>query len=229
MTPTLTLSDPREAHDVVSFLGRARRVLDGNCRVVADGQYAQFYVGILMPRGLLDKTPTVLGLRVAHQAGGGQVDVIVPIESLVHRIDAALVNSTGDRVAVDLPHPAPSLHWPALTPPRDSWKKRRSIGSAQLADVAQKGIGAIAEAIPETVGESVLQRVRAEVWGRPMAHRDAIPWAAGFAADALGLLDHKSLAVHSCGTWVRLSSTHGYILIKGQGEPTGLGEPDDDA
>lgn len=234
MSPTLTLTSAQVARDLLSFLGRARRIIDGNTRIIAGGGYAQCYVGILMPRGLLDQTPTVLGLRVAEIPADQQFDQVVPIESLVHRIEQALgeqesspdnADTPRTSVHVVLPSAAPSIQWPAITPPREGWKRRMGITSSQLGDVARRGIEAIAEAIPDSVGESVLQKVRSEVWGQPMPHKKSIPWAAGFAADALGLLDQRSLAVHTSGHWVRLSALHGYVLVKGKSEPAGLGEP----
>ena len=100
------------------------------------------------------------------------------------------------------------------------------IPASQLGDAARRGIEAISEAIPDSVGESVLQKVRSEVWGQPMPHKKSIPWAAGFAADALGLLDQRSLAVHTSGHWIRVSALHGYVLVRGHSEPEGLGEPE---
>ncbi len=235
MSPTLTLSSPAVAGDLLSFLGRARRVIDGNTRIVASDGFAQCYVGILMPRGLLDQTPTVLGLRVAEIPADQQFDQVVPIESLMHRIEHALEQQDVDpsdkkarhaEVEVALPSAAPSIQWPAITPPREGWKRRMGIPASQLGDVARRGIEAISEAIPDSVGESVLQKVRSEVWGQPIPHKKSIPWAAGFAADALGLLDQRSLAVHTSGHWIRLSALHGYVLVKGHSEPEGLGEPE---
>ena len=227
MTGSLTIASVALARDVATFLGRAQRVWDGSTRLVADDGYLQVYVGILMPRGLLDRTPTVLGLRVVPLVGGDRVDTVVPIASLLHRIERAIEAADTDAVTVELPSASPSLQWPAISPPRDGWKRRLGVNSAQLQDVAKRGIHAIAEAIPDSVGESVLQKVRSEVWGQPMPHKKAIPWAAGFAADALGLLSSRSLTVHTSGHWVRLSSPHGYVLVKGTSEPEGLGEPAD--
>ena len=227
MNNTLRVASVPVARDLVSFLGRARRVWDGSARIVAQDGYLQVYVGILMPRGLLDRTPTVLGLRVAPLASSEAVDLVVPIESLIHRIERAIEAAGADAVDVELPTPSPSLQWPAISPPREGWKRRMGVNSSQLQDAARRGVQAIAEAIPDSVGESVLQKVRSEVWGQPMPHKKGIPWAAGFAADALGLLDQRSLSVHTAGHWVRLSSPHGYVLVKSQDEPEGLGEPGD--
>ena len=227
MSTSLTIATVASARDVVSFLGRAQRVWDGTVRLVAADGYLQVYVGILIPRGLLDRTPTVLGLRVVALASSDAVDIVVPIASLIHRIERGITSAESEAVTFEVPSASPSLQWPAISPPREGWKRRLGVTSAQLEDVAQRGVQAIAEAIPDSVGESVLQKVRSEVWGQPMPHKKAIPWAAGFAADALGLLSPRSLSVHTSGHWVRLTSPHGYVLVKGNNEPEGLGEPED--
>ena len=227
MTDSLTIASVALARDVASFLGRAQRVWDGSARLVAADGYLQVYVGILMPRGLLDRTPTVLGLRVVPLVGADTVDTVVPLASLLHRIERGISEAESDAVVVELPTSSPSLQWPAISPPREGWRRRLGVTSAQLEDVAKRGVEAIAEAIPDSVGESVLQKVRSEVWGQPIPHKKAIPWAAGFAADALGLLTPRSLSVHTSGHWVRLTSPHGYVLVKGNSEPDGLGEPED--
>ena len=225
MPNTVTITDRAQAGDVVSFLRRAQRVLDGSARLIASDGFLQCYVGILFPRGLLDKTPTVLGLRVVEVLPTDSVDTTVPLESLIHRVQVAL-DGDGD-VVVQMPTAAPSLQWPTITPPRDGWKRRLNVTTSLLADVAKKGVQAIREGLPEDAGEPVVQRIRAEVWGQPLPHKKAIPWAAGFAADALGFLGQRQLAVHTNGLWVRLSSQHGYVLVKGKEAPEGLGEPED--
>ena len=225
MSTTVTITDRAQAGDLVSFLRRAQRVLDGSARIIARDGFFQCYVGILFPRGLLDKTPTVLGLRVVEVQSSGAVDTTVPLESFIHRLNAALDNE-GD-VVVTMPTPAASLQWPTITPPRDGWKRRLNVNTSLLADAAKKGVQAIRDGLPEDAGEPVVQRIRSEVWGQPLPHKKAIPWAAGFAADALGFLGQRQLAVHTNGLWVRLSGQHGYVLVKGHETPEGLGEPED--
>jgi hypothetical protein len=83
-------------------------------------------------------------------------------------------------------------------------------------------VAQVAETVPETVGESVLQKVRSEVWGAMLPEHKRIPAGAAFAADALGFVTEGSLAVHTLENWVRLSSKAGYVLVKFVG-----GVPDD--
>lgn len=228
MGDRIRITSADAARDLASFCSRARRVLDGQARLIATGGFLQCYVGILMPRGLLDLTPTVLGARVVAVEEGASLDAVVPLESFVHRIEQAVASASEGPVDVELPHSAPTLQWPSITPPRDGWRRRLSVSTALLADVAAKGVTAVADALPDNPGEALVQRIRAEVWGQSLPHRKAIPWGAGFAAESLGLLDGRSLSVHSQGTWVRLTSPQGYILVKATGPLEGLGEPDPD-
>lgn len=210
MTVTFQLTDPRALNDLLVFVKRARVINDQAARVIADDRFLQVYVGVFLPRGLLDQTPTVLGLRVFALDQPAHWDEVVPLEALEHRVSRAI---DGDGV-VSLPSPSPSMTWQAITPPRDGWHRRLGVGSDVLAEAARAGVDRVNQALPEGVGEAVLQKVRAEVWGQAVSGKKNIPWGAGFAADALGFLGEKSLAVHIVGNWVRLSSKDGYILVK---------------
>ncbi len=224
MPDTFSLPTRESAQDLLNFLGRARRVNDGSARLIAQDGFIQAYVGVLFPRGLLDRTPTVLGLRVARVMDSPSFDVVVPLESLAFRIERAIDAHTDGPVDVGLPAQTPSIQWAAVTPPRDGWRRRLGVSSQLLGEVAAKGVAQVSEALPENAGEAVVQKIRAEVWGQPLGKKKSIPWAAGFAADALGFVDEKSLAVHSVDNWIRLTSKNGYVLVKVQGEPEGLDE-----
>lgn len=225
MAQSFSLPTIQSARDLENFLGRARRVNDGSARLIASSGHLQAYVGVVFPRGLLDRTPTVLGLRVARVMDSPEFDVIVPLESLVFRLERALDGAVeGEPVVVNLPSPSPSIQWASITPPRDGWRRRLGVNTQLLKQAADEGVRAVAEALPENPGEAVVQKIRAEVWGQPLGKKKSIPWAAGFAADALGFLDEKTLGVHTVDNWVRLTSKHGYVLVKTQGEPEGLDE-----
>lgn len=224
MADTFSLPTVESARDLLSFLGRARRVNDGSARLIAQDGFIQAYVGVLFPRGLLDRTPTVLGLRVARVMDLPRFDVVVPLESLAFRLERAIDAHTDGPVTVGLPAQSPSIQWAAVTPPRDGWRRRLGVSAELLSEAAKKGVRQVAEAIPENAGEAVVQKVRAEVWGQPLGKKKSIPWAAGFAADALGFVDDKSLGVHSVDNWIRLTSKNGYVLVKIHGEPEGLDE-----
>lgn len=211
MGHTFTLTPDAARHDLVTFLERAARVNNGSARLVAASGHLQVYVGVLFPRGLLDRTPTVLGLRVFALQETQEFDVVVPIDALVARTKAALER---EETEVGTPGEVASLAWAAITPPREGWRRRIGVASSVLSEAAAAGIAAVAEAVPGSIGESVLQKVRAEVWGSPIAHNKKIPAGAAFAADALGFLAEKTLQVHTLENWLRLSSKSGYVMVK---------------
>jgi hypothetical protein len=211
MASTLTFTSTEALLDLETFLQRAARVNNSSARVIAGDGALQVYVGILVPRGLLDRTPTVLGLRVSALAEAAQEDTIVPMEALIHRLGAAREAGLS---TLTLPSAVPSLAWAAITPPRENWRRRKGVSTADLHNVAKQGIARVAEAVPENSGEAIVQKVRAEVWGEVLPQAKRIPAGAGFAAEALGFLNERSLSVHSNGPWVRLSSKGGYVLVK---------------
>ena len=210
MTHTLRLTNPQALPDLANFLGRARRINDGAARVIATDRFLQVYVGVFLPRGLLDATPTVLGLRVFELAESMTFDEVVPLEALISRVERAQAEG-GD---LRLPSPSPSITWSAITPPRDGWQRKLGVSADLLRTAAEEGVTKVKEAIPDSVGEAIVQKVRAEVWGAPLGGKKKIPAGAGFAADALGFLTERSLSVHTVGNWIRLSAKHGYVLVK---------------
>jgi hypothetical protein len=211
MANTFALESKEARLDAIQFLERAARVNTGSTRLIAEGGFLQVYVGILIPRGLLDQTPTVLGLRVFRLLSPQTFDVVVPIESLVHRLQVTQ-EEKGEETRV--PAEVASLSWASITPPREGWRRRLGVSAEALRSAAEHGVKSVAEVVPDTIGESVLQKVRSEVWGTLIPSHKRIPAGAAFAADALGFLGEKTLSVHSLDNWVRLSAKTGYVLVK---------------
>jgi hypothetical protein len=211
MAHTFALTSPEARLDAIQFLERAARVNNASARLIASAGYVQIYVGVLFPRGLLDQTPTVLGLRVFEVATPVEFDVIVPLESLIHRLTVSGENGE-DHTRV--PAEVASLSWAAITPPREGWRRRRNVTGVALTEAAETGIAKVAQAVPDSIGEAVLQKVRADVWGTMLPAHKRIPAGAGFAADALGFLPAHWLQVHTVDNWIRLSSKNGYVLVK---------------
>lgn len=225
MTTAITLTHPQAGPDLINYLNRARRINDGAARLIAEDSLLQVYVGVFFPRGLLDSTPTVLGLRVLEMSQPAQFDLVVPLEALVSRVERSATEEGG---AIRLPSPSPSLQWAAITPPREGWRKRLGVPGEALRQVAAEGVAQVKNALPDGAGEAIVQKVRSEVWGQDVPGKKGIPWGAGFAADALGFAGDRSLGVHTLDNWVRLTSKHGYVLVK-TGRPLDeLGEPGSD-
>lgn len=211
MANTFSLESTQARLDAIQLLERAARVNNGSARLIAVGEFLQVYVGILIPRGLLDQTPTVLGLRVFRLLEPQTFDVVVPLDSLIHRLT---VTNEENGVETRVPAEVASLSWASITPPREGWRRRLSVSAEALTLAAEEGVKKVADVVPETIGESVLQKVRAEVWGGIIDGHKRIPAGAAFAADALGFLSEKSLSVNSLDKWIRLTSKSGYVLVK---------------
>jgi hypothetical protein len=211
MAHIFSLESDSARRDAVQFLERAARVNNSAARLIADGENLQIYVGVLFPRGLLDATPTVLGLRVFRLLEAAAFDVVVPIESLVHRLQVGVEQGES---STRVPAEVASLQWAAITPPKDGWRRRLGVPAEALAAAAARGVAAVAQAVPESIGEAVLQKVRSEVWGATIPEHKRIPAGAAFAADALGFVTDGSLTVHTLDNWLRVSSKAGYVLVK---------------
>ncbi|MCU1412007.1 MAG: hypothetical protein JWR04_2714 [Rhodoglobus sp.] len=224
MSRSFTLVDSLALGDLHVFLGRALRVEDGSVRLIAGSGVLAVYVSVLHPAGLLDESPTVLGLRTfalvrgAEDEGDGSFDVVVPTRSLLMRAEGKLEAATAavaEPVSVSLPLEVNSVSWAAISPPRGGWLALESVASGTLDAVARAGIDEVAAAIPTGTGEQIVHRVRSEIWGRPLTGFDHIPGGAAFAALSLGFLgDDDVVAVYETGPWTRLTTRRGHILVK---------------
>lgn len=214
---TFTLLDPLALDDLRTYLSRAGRIEDGSVRLIASGGVLAVYAAVLYPIGLLDESPTVLGLRTFALPDREEFDVVVPLGSLMVRIDRADAESTpNEPVTVSIPLQVNSVTWAAISPPRGGWAALDAIESSRLHAVAREGIHEVAESIPDGTGEQIVQRVRSEVWGRPIRGADHLPAGAGFAALTLGFLgeEDESVPVYETGPWTRLTTKRGHVLVK---------------
>ncbi len=219
MNRTFTLVDSLALGDLHVFLGRALRVEDGSVRLIAGSGVLAVYVPVLHPLGLLDESPTVLGLRTFALEGDDEFDAVVPVRSLLARVGGPLGSlSTADPTAaivVTVPMEVYTVTWAAISPPRGGWRVLPRIEPEVLEAAARAGIAAVAEAIPEGTGEQIVHRVRTEIWGRPLDSIDYVPAGAAFAAVSLGFLGgNEPVAVFESGSWTRLTTTRGHVLVK---------------
>lgn len=218
MTDRFTLVDSLALGDLQVFLGRAARVDDGSVRLIGASGVLAVYVAVLHPSGLLDESPTVLGLRTFALTSQDPFDVVVPIRSLLGRVDAMQESAgldVGEPVSVTLPMSVNTVTWAAISPPRGGWHPLPNIDGALLEATARAGIEEVAAAIPEGVGEQIVHRVRSEVWGREVDGYDFIPAGAAFAAVSLGFLgEGDAVALYESGPWTRLTTKRGHVLVK---------------
>lgn len=221
MSRSFTLADPASLDDLQVFLSRAQRVEDGSVRLIGGSGVLAVYTAVLYPIGLLDEVPTVLGLRTLALTSRDEFDVVVPIQSLLLRVERAqqlavegIAAGHDDAPAVGLPMEVHTATWAAISPPRGGWRAVPPMEASVLDTVAKSGIAEIAEAVPDAVGESLVRRVRAEVWGREIPGFEHIPAGAAFAALSLGFLGDDAVKVYESGPWTRLTTERGHTLVK---------------
>lgn len=217
MSSVFTLPDATAGHDLQVMLGRAARLDEGAAvRIIVDSGVLAVYVAVIHPRGLLDRSPTVLGLRTLA-AAGDDVDAVVPLRSLQARLDAALASATEGGIPIAVPTTVNTVVWAAISPPRGGWQRMQSIEASLLESTARAGIDEIAAAVPEGLGAELVHRVRSEVWGRSVEGLDHVPAGAGFAALSLGFLGDDPVEQFASGSWLRLSTQRGHVLVKQAG------------
>ncbi len=208
MSARLLFPDPQAAADLLTFASRAVRLGDGTVRLRADGGVLVTTAAPLAPRGLLDATPTVLGLRVSAIDPELECDLVVEA--------AALLPAPDDAQAVVLPDTATSPAWAGISPPRGGWEQKDAIDAAVLASRAQYGVAAVADALPENAGEDVVRVVRGQVWGQPDEALGGLPLGTAFAAFALGFIaGGEEAVVRTSGSWTRVTLARGHVLVRG--------------
>ena len=224
MGSSFTLADTASLDDLQVFLARAARIEEGSVRLIADSGVLAMYAAVFYPLGLLDESPTVLGLRtlaLLHDEGTGpaEFDVVVPIRSLLGRLEMAQEARQADPslsgpITVSVPMEVNTVTWSAISPPRGGWRPIDGIGAAVLDRAARSGIEEVAAAVPDAVGEQIVRRVRSEVWSRGIEGLEHVPAGAAFAALGLGFLGEDDVRIFETGPWTRLTTQRGHILVK---------------
>ncbi|MBM3715702.1 MAG: hypothetical protein FJW64_08205 [Actinobacteria bacterium] len=208
MSARLLFPDPQAAADLLTFSSRAVRLGDGTVRVRAQGGVLVTTSAPLAPRGLLDATPTVLGLRVSAIDPELECDLVVEASGLLPAPD--------DASAVLLPATATSPAWAGVSPPRTGWETVDAVDAAVLAQRAQYGVAAVADALPADAGEDVVRAVRARVWGEADEALGGLPLGTAFAAFALGFIaGAEEAVVRRSGAWTRVTLQRGHVLVRG--------------
>ncbi|HEY1530053.1 MAG TPA: hypothetical protein VGF80_04505 [Galbitalea sp.] len=219
MSPTLTLSDGLALRDLQVYLSRASRIEEGSVRLIAGGGILAVYVAILYPAGLLDEVPTVLGLRTFALTETDALDTVVPIRSLlerVNRLDAEMKIAAAP-VTMTVPIGVNTVTWAAISPPKGGWIPRTATTVGVIDRIARSGIAEVAVAVPTGTGAQLVQKVRAEVWGRDIEGLEDVAAGGAFAALSLGFLgenESEEVRIFESGPWTRLTTPRGHVLIK---------------
>jgi hypothetical protein len=219
MSSSFTLVDALALRDLKVYLSRAARIEEGSVRLIGGGGILAVYVAVIYPAGLLDEVPTVLGLRTFALTSTDAIDAVVPVRSLLERVNRAEPGVTDDAqpVTMTVPIGVNTVTWAAISPPRGGWHPQPSTTSGILDRVARAGIDEVATAIPAGTGAQIVQRVRAEVWGRAIDGLEDVPAGGAFAALSLGFLGDLAgdeVQIFESGPWTRLTTPRGHILIK---------------
>ncbi|CAN5516995.1 hypothetical protein BH10ACT6_BH10ACT6_01340 [soil metagenome] len=225
MGSSFTLADTPTLDDLQVFLARAARIEEGSVRLIAGSGVLAVYAAVFYPQGLLDESPTVLGLRtVALKDPTETFDVVVPIRSLLTRLENAQsvrrsASAAGSPdaegpVTITLPMEVNTVTWSAISPPRGGWRSIDGTAAEVLDRAARAGIAEVAEAVPDAVGEQIVRRVRSEVWSRGIEGLEHVPAGAAFAALSLGFLGEDDIQMFETGPWTRLTTQRGHVLVK---------------
>jgi hypothetical protein len=217
MSQSFSLTDSLSLGDLQVYLSRASRVEDGSVRLISAAGVLAVYTAILYPRGILDASPTVLALRTFALSEPLELDVVVPLRSLLDRIARlqTVPQPVGAPVEVTVPLQVSTVTWAGISPPKGGWASHGETDAARLENAARAGIDEVASVIPAGTGEQIVQRVRSEVWGKPVDGLDFVPAGAGFAAFSLGFLSaDEPVALYETGPWTRLSTSRGHVLVR---------------
>jgi hypothetical protein len=234
MTPSFALRDALALGDLQTFLGRSARIDDGAVRLIGSGGVLAVYTCVLQPAGLLDRAPTVLGLRTFAADTQAPVDSVVPIRALLDRLarlEGPATGSPGEPVGVLVPPDTATAPWAGISPPRAGWERLPDTTADVLRDAARAGIEEVAAAVPTGIGEQIVTRVRGEVWGRPVDGAPDVVAGGAFAAYGLGFLGpdpdpdpaapaapvddvEAPVAVLRAGSWTRLTTARGHVLVR---------------
>ena len=214
MNNTFALTDPLALADLTVYLSRVRLVDDTAVRVIAGGGVLAVYSAVLAPRGLLDRSPTVLGLRTFAETSGAVFDRVIAPASLSDRLAKIEADGAGS-LAISLPDSDVSASWAGISPPRGGWERVGTLSGVALELAARDGAGEVARAIPANTGDMIVQRVRSEVWSRPLDTFAAVPAGVAFAAASLGFLaGEEEIALFGSGQWLRASTYRGHVLAR---------------
>src|ERR1700744_3874710 len=86
MSQTFSLVDSLSLGDLQVYLSRAGRIEDGSVRLISGSGVLAVYVAVIYPSGLLDESPTILGLRTFALTDRQDFDAVVPVRSLLERL-----------------------------------------------------------------------------------------------------------------------------------------------
>ena len=210
MTNTVTLASEHDSADLQTYLERAERLGAEHVWLVGAGTALAAYVAVLTPQGLLDVAPTVLGLRVFERVETDSLDMVVQIRAMLDRL-------AHDKITIPLPVGQAGIAWTGVAPPRSGWEPVGTMLEIELQLTAKAGIEEVAKA--NGLGTNIVAAVREEVWRRPLNVQNSavprtVPAGVAFAGFGLGFFGTGIGQVTTSGSWTRIATERGHILVK---------------
>ncbi|MEN9714120.1 MAG: hypothetical protein RLZZ164_784 [Actinomycetota bacterium] len=215
MSKHFVLADEQSARDLQSFLSRAKRLdPEGLVRLSAFGRLLAAYVAPIFAVGLMDESPTVIGMRTSELTKDAEIETMVPISAVLDRL-ARVLDSGATEYLIELPESSARAAWAGISAPRSGWQEVGSITEAELTELARAGIKEVQDTLPTSVGGPIAARIRGEIWGRGVAQYTKVPTGAAFVIAGLGFLtEHEVVPIYEADRWVRLSSEFGHVLAR---------------
>ncbi len=207
MAAPLVFADTASAADALTFARRATLLGEGAAlRLQASGGVLVLSTAVLAPRGLLDATPTVLGMRTAAVDPELVCDLV---------IEAGLLGAGDSPDRLRLPESGLSVGWAGVAPPRSGWERADALSASEIAETARRGGAEVANETAGATSEEALRTVRARVWGAPEPRMGGLPRGAAFAASTLGFLaGAEEVPVFTAPRWARLTFARGHVLVR---------------
>lgn len=227
------LPEAEDLNDLVKYINRALKMdPDGGVRLRAYGDVLTVYVAPTYSLKLPESAPLILGLRTMALKTQTEFDLAYPIAefaallegdtsgeneknfSLLNRL-ARVTGQAGSTSGISLPETSYTVHWSNETPTRTGWELGGYFSQEELTEAATKGVAAVAETLPASVGGPLAARIRGEIWSKAIDYKFPIPAGAAFVAAGLGFLSEgEQVPWYVSGDWLRLSPTHGHVLSK---------------
>ncbi|WP_411733552.1 hypothetical protein [Paeniglutamicibacter sp.] len=209
---TVVLEDQETVSDLSTFFSRARSIEDGAVLLQAAGSALALYVPVLYPEFLGDSVPTVLGMRAVRLGSPAEAGGVYAISALTDR----LARMDGTSLELSMPPAQVNASWAGQQVPRGGWEQRETFEDDALLAEAMRGIGVVAQALPENAGKPVLKTVRARIWSSPVEGvATPMPLGMAFGAHALGFLRAGATStLYSSGPWLRLSCGGGHVVAR---------------
>lgn len=204
----LVFPDDDSLADLGRYATKAKAAEEGGVmRLHAVGTTLAAYVAVLSARD--DGSGAVVGLRTMRLAEPGDADVVMPLASVTDR--TARKGAAQRRFTV----PPTTLDHPiaGFEPPREGWELLTTVPCRDLVAVVERDEREIIMNTPSIGGEQHV-RMRRIVWGRPLEAVPDVVTGAAYGAQLLGFLDPDGeAAFYACGTWRRLSTRAGHVLV----------------